>query len=288
MYEVGDKVIYQGADKSAYKKVGILKSIEEKDGKPQLTVEFEGGETFTAPVDDWSKEFTNAATNAKFKVGDKVKVVGKGLASKGWVGKVAKVRSGGWPYVVKFDGREDGEYAEEEIAIANSCACVSTNSVVRNAMAAKNAVAMNIQSEYEVTFKDGYKQWYESYGGKDLWKATYVMRQMHGVPVKFKDDTGKEIPISEVKPAWENSCAANSVVANALKARNEIGDLDFDMKGAYQTARKLLAAGAKHVGGYRWSIPGDMQYGAKVIAEKVPPKTVEINEKAFLTGYELR
>ncbi len=26
----------------------------------------------------------------------------------------------------------------------------------------------------------------------------------------------------------------------------------------------------------------------KVIAEKVPPKTVEINEKAFLTGYELR
>jgi hypothetical protein len=142
MYEVGDKVIYQGADKSAYKKVGILKSIEEKDGKPQLTVEFEGGETFTAPVDDWSKEFTNAATNAKFKVGDKVKVVGKGLASKGWVGKVAEVRSGGWPYVVKFDGRENGEYAEEEIAIANSSPCVSTNSVVRNAMAA-NRLARN-------------------------------------------------------------------------------------------------------------------------------------------------
>jgi hypothetical protein len=146
MYEVGDKVIYQGADKNAYKKVGVLKSIEEKDGKPQLTVEFEGGETFTAPVDDWSKEFTNAARNAKFKVGDKVKVVGKGLASKGWVGKVAEVRSGGWPYVVKFDGRENGEYAEGEIAIANSSPCVSTNSIVRNAMAANRRVARNAES----------------------------------------------------------------------------------------------------------------------------------------------
>ena len=85
MYEVGDKVVYQGADKNAYKKVGVLKSIEEKDGKPQLTVEFEGGETFTAPVDDWSREFTNATKNA----------------------------------------------------------CVSTNSVIRNAMAANRRVARN-------------------------------------------------------------------------------------------------------------------------------------------------
>lgn len=63
MYKIGDKVIYQGADKKAYKRVGTLKSIEEKDGKPQLTVEFDDGETFTAPVDDWSREFTNACTS---------------------------------------------------------------------------------------------------------------------------------------------------------------------------------------------------------------------------------
>jgi hypothetical protein len=63
MYKIGDRVIYQGADKDAYKRVGTLKSIEEKDGKPQLTVEFDGGETFTAPVDDWSREFTNACKN---------------------------------------------------------------------------------------------------------------------------------------------------------------------------------------------------------------------------------
>lgn len=167
MYEVGDKVIYQGADKSAYKKVGVLKSIEEKDGKPQLTVEFEGGETFTAPVDDWSKEFTNAATNAKFKVGDKVKVVGKGLASKGWVGKVAEVRSGGWPYVVKFDGRENGEYAEGEIAIANSCPCTSTNSVVRNAMVANRRVARNAGGAYDFAAQAGkrFKEAYEALAG---------------------------------------------------------------------------------------------------------------------------
>jgi hypothetical protein len=63
MFEIGDKVIYQGADKSAYKREGIVKSIEDKDGKPQLTVELDGGETFTAPIDDWSRKFTNAATH---------------------------------------------------------------------------------------------------------------------------------------------------------------------------------------------------------------------------------
>lgn len=93
MYEVGDKVIYQGADKNAYKKVGVLKSIEEKGGKPQLTVEFEGGETFTAPVDDWSREFTNAYKNAKFKIGDKVIVKGKIVGSKQHDGEVGVVKS---------------------------------------------------------------------------------------------------------------------------------------------------------------------------------------------------
>ncbi|MBQ1429896.1 MAG: hypothetical protein IIZ06_09555 [Kiritimatiellae bacterium] len=63
MFEIGDKVIYQGADKSAYKREGTVKSIEDKNGKPQLTVELDGGETFTAPIDDWSRKFINAATH---------------------------------------------------------------------------------------------------------------------------------------------------------------------------------------------------------------------------------
>ena len=60
MYEIGDEVIYQGADKDAYKRRGTVMSIEEKDGKPQLTVALENGEEFTAPIDDWSRAFTNA------------------------------------------------------------------------------------------------------------------------------------------------------------------------------------------------------------------------------------
>ena len=63
MYELGDKVIYQGVDEKVYKKHGVVKSIEEKHGKPQLTVELENGETFTAPIDDWSREFSNACTS---------------------------------------------------------------------------------------------------------------------------------------------------------------------------------------------------------------------------------
>jgi hypothetical protein len=57
------------------------------------------------------------------------------------------------------------------------------------------------------------------------------------------------------------------------------------MKGAYQTARKLLAAGAKHVGGYRWSIPGDMQYGAKVIAEKVGGTVRQVSPDKDRAGF---
>ena len=143
MYKVGDKVIYQGADKSAYKRVGVLKSIEEKDGKPQLTVEFDNGETFTAPVDDWSREFTNTARNAKFKVGDKVTdgesvylITGMDENTYDW--KCIKGR-----YNPSY--RDGGEFswAERTMKLAN--ACTSTNSVVRNAIAANRRVARNAE-----------------------------------------------------------------------------------------------------------------------------------------------
>ena len=150
MYEIGDKVIYQGADKDAYKKVGVLKSIEEKDGKPQLTVEFDDGETFTAPEDDWSREFTNACRNA-LKVGDRVESIKTG--SKGKI--IGKPRGAsedrfasrlGMLWYVKFDNGAEGELREgTEIRLANSCA--STNSVVANAMAANRRVAKNGESE---------------------------------------------------------------------------------------------------------------------------------------------
>lgn len=55
----------------------------------------------------------------KFKVGDNVKVVGDGLASKGWKGTVKKINpSSDWPYVVGFPKwwKTDGEYSERELA----------------------------------------------------------------------------------------------------------------------------------------------------------------------------
>ena len=151
MYEVGDKVIYQGADKNAYKRVGVLKSIEEKDGKPQLTVEFDNGETFTAPVDDWSREFTNAARNAKFKVGDKVIVDEKEAVYGGLHGKVTHVDGSGYVGVKITDKNKynaDFVRAKESLLrLANANSCTSTNSVVRNAIAANRRVARNGESE---------------------------------------------------------------------------------------------------------------------------------------------
>lgn len=148
MYELGDKVIYQGVDEKVYKKHGVVKSIEEKHGKPQLTVELENGETFTAPIDDWSREFSNACTNAKFKVGDKVKIKDQYYGT--LYGTVVK-DDGGSDIKVKWDGKysyrpEPGMEIEDDILTAprwsvTPNACTSTNAVIRNAVAAKNAAA---------------------------------------------------------------------------------------------------------------------------------------------------
>ena len=156
MYEVGDKVIYQGADKNAYKKVGVLKSIEEKDGKPQLTVEFEGGETFTAPIDDWSKEFTNAATNAKFKVGDRVRVIGH-PELEGTKGTVWKIKPNGQVGITTgydMQGHPFDEWVHESFLVKAANACRSTNSVVRNAMAANRRIARNAKFNQYSSDKD--------------------------------------------------------------------------------------------------------------------------------------
>ena len=144
MYEVGDKVIYQGADKSAYKREGTVKSIEDKDGTPQLAVELDGGETFTAPIDDWSREFTNAARNGIHQ-GSRVKYVGDDPRWKGMTGVVLRVNDN------SIDGRENYYWVDfpgrpslpESELVDNAATHVSTNSVVRNAIAANRRVARN-------------------------------------------------------------------------------------------------------------------------------------------------
>jgi len=140
MYEVGDKVIYQGADKNAYKKVGVLKSIEEKDGKPQLTVEFEGGETFTAPVDDWSKEFTNAVRNGAYDTLIIKKVPQYGnkwcIFSDGSSNRLVPRVFDSPEWAKKYIKEDLPAWADAKIRVRNSC--VSTNSIVRNAISLLN------------------------------------------------------------------------------------------------------------------------------------------------------
>lgn len=135
MYKIGDKVIYYGADKNAYRKRGVVSAIEEKNGKPQLTVKFDDGETFTAPIDDWARNFRNAkACNA-----------GKAMVSR--IGN-------GW-YYEWADGSKDGKEGpfktEEEARVAAkqdglmvvNSSVRSTNAVVANALAARGHVARN-------------------------------------------------------------------------------------------------------------------------------------------------
>lgn len=71
-------------------------------------------------VNPWCKSTISEGMNMEtdFRIGDVVKVVGKGLVSRGWIGIVKKVnRRSQWPYIVKFHNREDGEYAQEEIEL---------------------------------------------------------------------------------------------------------------------------------------------------------------------------
>lgn len=126
----------------------------------------------------------------------------------------------------------------------NSCA-PSTNSVVANAMAANGKkVACNIQSEYFVTFKDGFRQWYESYGGRDLWRKTYTMRQLHGDPVKFETVDGKEVPLREVMGNSEGAVARNSEAYDvAYKAGNLFKDAYEALAGCEHYLERLSTLG---------------------------------------------
>ena len=187
MYEIGDKVIYQGADKNAYKRVGVVKSIEEKDGKPQLTVELDGGETFTAPIDDWSREFSNACRNAKFKIGDRVRITQKAadfidnpaLARKR--GTVKKVLPGGY-YEVDGDlGATGLELSDNELELAYNSR-TSTNSVVRNAMAANKRVARNARTDWEM----------------EIYKLTEKIKQL---VAKSQRENGENYPTDVFKEA---------------------------------------------------------------------------------------
>lgn len=178
MFEIGDKVIYQGADKAAYKREGTVVSIEDKDGQPQLTVELDGGETFTAPIDDWSRKFNNSARNAKLAVGDKVRVWQYPI--RGQYGKVVKV--GLMEYDVEVDGKVyPGIDYRRVVKMPAANACTSTNSVVRNAMAARNAAPKDLTPTTKLRLKEDFSDEYGSYRKGDV----FPMYAMGGINPRF-------------------------------------------------------------------------------------------------------
>lgn len=219
MYEIGDKVIYQGADKNAYKKVGVLKSIEEKDGKPQLTVEFENGETFTAPVDDWSREFTNACRNANMNLGDVVRKINRIPELS------ASIQSGNTIFVEKVDDKAIGselidDYIRRKVGgeiakklkfrRSDEASSVAWYDVVPNSNSCKNA---KFKVGDKVTFvKSGEKGTVnEVYG--DEWYA--VWRDGATYPDKVQG--------YKIKAANSRVCTStNSVVRNAMAANRRV------------------------------------------------------------------
>lgn len=120
MYEIGDKVIYQGVDEKVYKKHGVVKSIEEKHGKPQLTVELENGETFTAPIDDWSREFSNACISTNSVVRNAMAVAAKNAVTNAKDSDIAKVKSLFEEAIRKIEQARDILKADKEFPFAQA------------------------------------------------------------------------------------------------------------------------------------------------------------------------
>jgi len=121
-FKVGDRVVYYGKEPAIYRQRGKVSDVSRIRGETFVTVDLDSGEEWGAPEKDWA--FMNAARNAKFKVGDKVKV-GRDVAT------IVREEGDDDPsipgemiYLVRFVNRPgSATVAESEIKSANSRAC---------------------------------------------------------------------------------------------------------------------------------------------------------------------
>lgn len=129
---------FKKGDKVVSVKTGAKGVVDEVYGEEKYAVLFDGAAN-PDRVEGFQIRLANArACNGKFKVGDKVWVPAKQKR-----GVIRGVSATGNQYDVEFMGG-GGAYVNEEgleflQALGNSDAPVSTNSVVRNAMAARTA-----------------------------------------------------------------------------------------------------------------------------------------------------
>ena len=122
-YGIGDHVLYKGEE-------CVVTDVDEdlRNDEEIYQVSRDSDKVDGLSFNDWAtwdeleplEGFTENIGKFNFRVGDKVKVVGRGLASKGWIGVVSSVdkSSPGLPYTVDFEGRESGEYAPDELTLA--------------------------------------------------------------------------------------------------------------------------------------------------------------------------
>ena len=126
-------------------------------------------------VNPWCKSEFNEGIDMgmDFQVGDVVKVVGKGLASRGWAGIVKKVnRKSKWPYIVKFHKREDGEYAPDELELVEKVNEDLTNKEVNTTMKVNEMKGGDewVSMDDIIGMRVGESD-VESHDGSEFWKA---------------------------------------------------------------------------------------------------------------------
>ena len=137
----------------------------------------------------------------------------------------------------------------------------TTNSVVANAIKAQT-----VRNSVEVEISPGYAARVQ-HAMRDAARAVSGVRMTSTNTLECRDEDAADDVIDILKQA---GLPDGEVWTNAKRtAANAIGDLDFDMKGVYETAKKMLAAGATHKGGYHWSVPKTYATGAGVVASRV-------------------
>ena len=243
-YGIGDHVLYKGEE-------CVVTDVDEdlRNDEEIYQVSRDSDKVDGLSFNDWAtwddleplEGFTENIGKFNFRVGDKVKVVGRGLASKGWIGVVSSVdkSSPGLPYTVDFEGRESGEYAPDELAPARGF-----TEEVKNTMKLEQSDADGIANSFELIdkLKDDLKLGDYTFG----WEAL-----------------GSWIEVNELRPVGEDR-----IDFDLFFIRYKDTEYPSEKKLTEEVEQCLLADGWK-LGGIefpddRWDYPEDDNSGIAI------------------------